>query len=176
MTILAESAIRPPRRWLRPGWLRRRIVVGAKYRRHPQPVGRAGSRTAHDLAGDHPSRRIPPQCSTSEPSAAADVGSRTVLGGEVVGDRVEDATDGGEVRVARECDEVLAHARDVGVRGLGEPRETDVGEVRDHPAAVGRVVAALSIPYLAGTEPSRMEEIRQAAIESARAMSEAMPD
>jgi DNA-binding IclR family transcriptional regulator len=43
-------------------------------------------------------------------------------------------------------------------------------------AKSGRVVAALSIPYLAGTEPSRMEEIRQAAIESARAMSEAMPD
>jgi len=39
----------------------------------------------------------------------------------------------------------------------------------------GKVVAALSIPFLAGTEPSRMEEIRMAAIETARAISEAMP-
>jgi DNA-binding IclR family transcriptional regulator len=39
----------------------------------------------------------------------------------------------------------------------------------------GRVVAAISIPYLAGAEASRMEEIRLAAIDAARAMSEAMP-
>ncbi|WP_245448123.1 MULTISPECIES: IclR family transcriptional regulator [Neorhizobium] len=39
----------------------------------------------------------------------------------------------------------------------------------------GRVVAAISVPYLAGAEPSRMEEIRLAAIDAARAMSEAMP-
>ncbi|MCT8990444.1 IclR family transcriptional regulator [Chelativorans sp. SCAU2101] len=39
----------------------------------------------------------------------------------------------------------------------------------------GKVVAALSIPFLAGTEPSRMEELRMAAIETARAISEAMP-
>ncbi|MBP2557915.1 DNA-binding IclR family transcriptional regulator [Neorhizobium galegae] len=44
--------------------------------------------------------------------------------------------------------------------------------VRDR---AGRVVAAISIPYLAGAEASRMEEIRLAAIDAARAMSEAMP-
>ncbi|WP_245446464.1 IclR family transcriptional regulator [Neorhizobium sp. T25_27] len=44
--------------------------------------------------------------------------------------------------------------------------------VRDR---TGRVVAALSIPYLAGAEASRMEEIRLAAIDAARAISEAMP-
>ncbi|MDQ0136704.1 DNA-binding IclR family transcriptional regulator [Neorhizobium galegae] len=44
--------------------------------------------------------------------------------------------------------------------------------VRDR---TGRVVAAISIPYLAGAEASRMEEIRLAAIDAARAMSEAMP-
>ncbi|WP_245437352.1 IclR family transcriptional regulator [Neorhizobium tomejilense] len=44
--------------------------------------------------------------------------------------------------------------------------------VRDR---TGRVVAAISIPYLAGAEASRMEEIRLAAIDAARAISEAMP-
>lgn len=44
--------------------------------------------------------------------------------------------------------------------------------VRDR---TGRVVAAISIPYLAGAEASRMEEIRLAAIDAARVMSEAMP-
>jgi DNA-binding IclR family transcriptional regulator len=39
----------------------------------------------------------------------------------------------------------------------------------------GKMEAALSIPFLAGTEPSRMEEIRMTAIATARAMSEAMP-
>ena len=39
----------------------------------------------------------------------------------------------------------------------------------------GKMEAALSVPFLAGTEPSRMEEIRMAAIATARAMSEAMP-
>jgi len=40
----------------------------------------------------------------------------------------------------------------------------------------GRLVAALSVPFLAGTEPSRMEEIRLAAIETAAAMSSDMPE
>jgi DNA-binding IclR family transcriptional regulator len=39
----------------------------------------------------------------------------------------------------------------------------------------GTVVAAISVPFLAGTAPSRMEEIRLAAIEAAGAMSAAMP-
>ncbi len=39
----------------------------------------------------------------------------------------------------------------------------------------GRLVAAISVPFLAGAEPSRMEEIRIAAIDAGRAMSEAMP-
>lgn len=39
----------------------------------------------------------------------------------------------------------------------------------------GEVVAAISVPFLAGAEPSRMEEIRIAAIDAARAMSEAIP-
>ncbi len=39
----------------------------------------------------------------------------------------------------------------------------------------GRMVAALSIPFLAGTTPHRMEEIRIAAIDAARAMSAAIP-
>jgi DNA-binding IclR family transcriptional regulator len=39
----------------------------------------------------------------------------------------------------------------------------------------GKLEAALSVPFLAGTEPTRMEEIRMAAIAAARAMSEAMP-
>jgi DNA-binding IclR family transcriptional regulator len=39
----------------------------------------------------------------------------------------------------------------------------------------GRLVAAVSVPFLAGAEPSRMEEIRVAAMDTARAMSEAMP-
>jgi DNA-binding IclR family transcriptional regulator len=39
----------------------------------------------------------------------------------------------------------------------------------------GEVVAALSIPFLAGTDPERMEKIRRAAIATARAISEAMP-
>jgi DNA-binding IclR family transcriptional regulator len=40
----------------------------------------------------------------------------------------------------------------------------------------GRLVAAISVPFLAGAEPRRMEEIRAAAIDTARAMSAAMPD
>jgi len=43
-------------------------------------------------------------------------------------------------------------------------------------AADGRMVAALSVPFLAGAEPSRMEEIRLAAIDTARAITAAMPD
>jgi DNA-binding IclR family transcriptional regulator len=39
----------------------------------------------------------------------------------------------------------------------------------------GKMEAAISVPFLAGTEPSRMEEIRMAAIDTARAMSEALP-
>jgi DNA-binding IclR family transcriptional regulator len=39
----------------------------------------------------------------------------------------------------------------------------------------GKLEAALSVPFLAGAEASRMEEIRMAAIATARAMSEAMP-
>lgn len=39
----------------------------------------------------------------------------------------------------------------------------------------GKLEAALSVPFLAGTEAGRMEEIRMAAIATARAMSEAMP-
>jgi DNA-binding IclR family transcriptional regulator len=39
----------------------------------------------------------------------------------------------------------------------------------------GKMEAALSVPFLAGTEPSRMEEIRMAAIAAARAISEALP-
>jgi DNA-binding IclR family transcriptional regulator len=39
----------------------------------------------------------------------------------------------------------------------------------------GRMVAAVSVPFLAGAEPGRMEEIRIAAIDTARAISEAMP-
>jgi DNA-binding IclR family transcriptional regulator len=39
----------------------------------------------------------------------------------------------------------------------------------------GRLAAAISVPFLAGAEPSRMEEIRIAAIAAARSMSEAMP-
>ena len=39
----------------------------------------------------------------------------------------------------------------------------------------GKLVAAISVPFLAGAEASRMEEIRVAAIDAARAMSEAMP-
>lgn len=38
----------------------------------------------------------------------------------------------------------------------------------------GKLEAALSVPFLAGAEPSRMEEIRIAAIETARAISEAI--
>jgi DNA-binding IclR family transcriptional regulator len=40
----------------------------------------------------------------------------------------------------------------------------------------GRVLAALSVPFLAGTDPGRMEDIRRAAIAAARSISEAMPD
>lgn len=40
----------------------------------------------------------------------------------------------------------------------------------------GKVVAALSVPFLAGTEASRMEEIRMAAIATANAISNAMPE
>ena len=40
----------------------------------------------------------------------------------------------------------------------------------------GQMVAAISVPFLAGTEPTRMEDIRAAAIDAARAISTAMPD
>jgi DNA-binding IclR family transcriptional regulator len=40
----------------------------------------------------------------------------------------------------------------------------------------GRMVAALSVPFLAGTEPRRMEEIRLAALETAQAMTKDMPE
>ncbi len=39
----------------------------------------------------------------------------------------------------------------------------------------GHMVAALSVPFLSGIEPSRMEEIRLAAIEMAAAISKAIP-
>eukprot|EP00873_Tetraselmis_striata_P030028 jgi/Tetstr1/450292/TSEL_037328.t1 len=40
----------------------------------------------------------------------------------------------------------------------------------------GRMVAALSVPFLAGTEPSRMEEIRLAALDTAQAITKDMPE
>jgi DNA-binding IclR family transcriptional regulator len=40
----------------------------------------------------------------------------------------------------------------------------------------GKVVGALSVPFLAGAEASRMEEIRMAAIDTAKAISRVMPD
>ncbi|WP_442579843.1 IclR family transcriptional regulator [Mesorhizobium sp. ASY16-5R] len=40
----------------------------------------------------------------------------------------------------------------------------------------GKMVGALSVPFLAGAEPSRMEEIRMAAIDMAKTISQAMPD
>ncbi|WP_244470463.1 IclR family transcriptional regulator [Microvirga vignae] len=40
----------------------------------------------------------------------------------------------------------------------------------------GKLAAAVSVPFLAGAEPSRMEEIRIAAIEAARAITNAMPE
>ena len=39
----------------------------------------------------------------------------------------------------------------------------------------GAIVAALSVPFLAGTEASRMEEIRLATLATAKALSEAIP-
>lgn len=42
--------------------------------------------------------------------------------------------------------------------------------------AGGKVVGALSVPFLAGAEASRMEEIRMAAIDMAKTISQAMPD
>lgn len=42
-------------------------------------------------------------------------------------------------------------------------------------AVDGRMVAAISVPFLAGTFPDRMEQIRLATIEMARAVTEAMP-
>jgi DNA-binding IclR family transcriptional regulator len=39
----------------------------------------------------------------------------------------------------------------------------------------GNLVAAVSVPFLAGTEPSRMEEIRLATIAAARALTAAIP-
>ena len=40
----------------------------------------------------------------------------------------------------------------------------------------GRVLAAISVPFLAGTDPLRMEQIRQGAVAAAQAISNAMPD
>ncbi|KEQ06308.1 MULTISPECIES: IclR family transcriptional regulator [Pseudorhizobium] len=39
----------------------------------------------------------------------------------------------------------------------------------------GRMLAAVSVPFLAGTQPSRMEEIRMAAMETAKAISAVIP-
>jgi DNA-binding IclR family transcriptional regulator len=39
----------------------------------------------------------------------------------------------------------------------------------------GKMIAALSVPFLAGTAPGRMEEIRLAALETAKAISAAIP-
>jgi DNA-binding IclR family transcriptional regulator len=39
----------------------------------------------------------------------------------------------------------------------------------------GRLAAAVSVPFLAGAESSRMEEIRMAAVDTGRAISDAMP-
>ncbi|MFD0466125.1 IclR family transcriptional regulator [Microvirga aerilata] len=39
----------------------------------------------------------------------------------------------------------------------------------------GRLAAAVSVPFLAGADSSRMEEIRMAAIDTGRAISDAMP-
>ncbi|MDB5622216.1 MAG: IclR family transcriptional regulator, partial [Devosia sp.] len=39
----------------------------------------------------------------------------------------------------------------------------------------GKMVAAVSVPFLSGTEPARMEMIRMAAIETAATISQAMP-
>jgi DNA-binding IclR family transcriptional regulator len=39
----------------------------------------------------------------------------------------------------------------------------------------GEVVAAISVPFLAGTEAGRMEDIRLAAVKTAKALSEAIP-
>jgi DNA-binding IclR family transcriptional regulator len=44
-----------------------------------------------------------------------------------------------------------------------------VFDTRDH------MIAAISVPFLAGTEPSRMEEIRLATIAAARALSQIIP-
>lgn len=40
----------------------------------------------------------------------------------------------------------------------------------------GGMVAAISVPFLAGTKPGRMEQIRLAAVEAARTISAAMPE
>ncbi|WP_248307267.1 MULTISPECIES: IclR family transcriptional regulator [unclassified Devosia] len=42
-------------------------------------------------------------------------------------------------------------------------------------AKTGKMVAGVSVPFLSGTEPARMELIRMAAIETAAAISQAMP-
>ena len=39
----------------------------------------------------------------------------------------------------------------------------------------GEMVAALSVPFLAGTDPDRMEDIRLATIATAKAMTSAIP-
>ncbi len=39
----------------------------------------------------------------------------------------------------------------------------------------GEMVAALSVPFLAGTEPSRMEDVRLATIATAKALTAAIP-
>ena len=39
----------------------------------------------------------------------------------------------------------------------------------------GTMIAAISVPFLAGTEPTRMEEIRLAVIAAAKSLSEAIP-
>ena len=39
----------------------------------------------------------------------------------------------------------------------------------------GKVIAAISVPFLAGTEPARMEEIRLAVIEAAKDFTRAVP-
>ncbi len=64
-------------------------------------------------------------------------------------------------------------------QGWAQDRGETVPSILAYAAPVqardGRVLAALSVPFLAGTDPERMEEIRRASISAARAISEAMP-
>lgn len=68
------------------------------------------------------------------------------------------------------------------IRRLGWARDKGENAPSIHAYAVpvktrsGRLVAALSVPFLAGTEPTRMEEIRLAALETAEAITMDMPE